>query len=42
MNPRLFRLLEEFKRGRGAPVLLNMPLDDFDEPIASTPRNALK
>jgi carbamoyltransferase len=42
MNPGLFQLLGAFERREGVPVLLNTSLNYFDEPIACTPRDALK
>jgi carbamoyltransferase len=41
-NPVLHHLLETFHAKSGVPALLNTSLNYFDEPIACTPRDALK
>jgi carbamoyltransferase len=41
-NPVLYQLLETFQAKSGVPALLNTSLNYFDEPIACTPRDALK
>ena len=41
-NPVLHHLLEAFHAKSGVPALLNTSLNYFDEPIACTPRDALK
>ncbi len=41
-NPSLYRLLKEFEKLKGVPVLLNTSFNDKDEPIVCTPRDALR
>ncbi len=40
--PTLYELLGRFSEKSGVPALLNTSLNYFDEPIACTPRDALK
>jgi carbamoyltransferase len=41
-NPRLYRLLKEFEKLTGVPVLLNTSLNVKGDPIARTPADAIK
>ncbi|WP_117595480.1 carbamoyltransferase family protein [Haloprofundus halophilus] len=41
-NPRYHRLISEFERVTGVPVLLNTSFNDHAEPIVNTPKEALK
>jgi len=41
-NPRYHRLLSEFERQTGVPVLLNTSFNDHGEPIVTTPQEAIK
>ena len=41
-NRPLYRLLKEFEKRKGVPVLLNTSFNDKDEPIVCTPRDALR
>jgi carbamoyltransferase len=41
-NPRYYRLIQEFERLTGVPVVLNTSFNDHGEPIVTTPTEALK
>jgi carbamoyltransferase len=41
-NPRMTKLLKEFEKVSGVPVVLNTSFNDNGEPIVETPRNALE
>jgi carbamoyltransferase len=41
-NPRYYRLLQEFDRITGIPVVLNTSFNDHGEPIVNTPTEAVK
>jgi carbamoyltransferase len=40
-NPRYYRLVELFGQATGVPVLMNTSFNLRDEPIVTTPENAL-
>lgn len=41
-NPRCYRLLKEFEKRKGFPVLMNTSFNDKNEPIVATPKDALR
>ncbi len=41
-NPRYYRLIREFERRTGVPVLLNTSFNDHGEPVVRTPTEAIK
>jgi carbamoyltransferase len=41
-NPRYYRLLREFERLSGVPILLNTSFNVMDQPIVESPRDALR
>jgi carbamoyltransferase len=41
-NPRYYRLLKEFGKLSGVPVLLNTSINIMDQPIVESPINALR
>lgn len=41
-NPQYYKLIREFERRTGVPVLLNTSFNDHGEPIVTTPKEALK
>lgn len=41
-NPRFYRVVEEFGRLTGVPVVLNTSMNIKGEPVVCTPRDALK
>ena len=42
VNPRYWRLIDEFRQITGVPVVLNTSFNDNDEPIVCTPRDAIR
>jgi carbamoyltransferase len=42
INPRYWRLIDEFRGVTGVPVLLNTSFNDNDEPIVCTPKDAIR
>ena len=41
-NPRMYKVLKEFEKLKGMPVLMNTSFNDVGEPIVCTPKDALK
>lgn len=41
-NPKIYKVLQEFEKIKGVPILLNTSFNDKDEPIVCTPRDALR
>ncbi|MFH1257066.1 MAG: carbamoyltransferase C-terminal domain-containing protein [Candidatus Diapherotrites archaeon] len=42
VNPRYYRLIEEFEKIKGVPVVMNTSFNDRGEPIVCTPADAVK
>jgi carbamoyltransferase len=41
-NPRYYKLIQEFEKIKGVPVLLNTSFNDKGEPIVCSPQDAIK
>lgn len=42
INPRYWKLIDEFREITGIPVLLNTSFNDNDEPIVCNPKDAIR